>query len=705
MKRLIINGLCIIFPIIFLLGCFTIISSTPIGKNSAKTLSVDVTENNILSEFLSNYNDDIGEVKGKTYYVDAAANIGNDGLSKESALKTLDEVNALELKPGDAVLFKRNCVWNGALLINDSGTEDAPILYSSYGEGENLPCINGNGIATSAIYGYDISYVTIQNFEVTNKNTTSESPYLRGIFIVGSTTDIEGIRIRNCYVHDVESNVERPAEGHDDYGKEDEHWTGGIVVRAGVYGNTSHILNDVIVEKNLVVRCDLVGITVGGKSSKGPKCLNVKVLNNYVKESYGDGIIVFTCDGALIEGNVSDHNGACNLPSSWFAGIWIIWSDNCIIQYNEAFGQGISGDAQGFDVDGTCTNTLVQYNYSHDNYGGFLLLMDHDNGHVTVRYNISVNDGREFIRIGMHANSVRYINADIYNNTFYTSTHLDHLIAVATNAEVDRVYANVRNNIFFYNGGGSVDVFSTPGQSKKFNFENNCYYGVNESTMPLIEPGRIIANPMFRSVGTEENGMENVGAYMLLKDSPCLDSGMDIYNNGGIDYFGNKLKDRVNIGAYDGEAVKKAKTDNIALGQSPQMSTVEGLKMLNATKRALITNGDKEEKVSTKPTDDKNTEEWFEVDLGDTYDISRVVIYAGNENYLFPSDFTISVYDGEKWKKVVSKKNYKVKDSSVGQEFKFKTLQGSKLRIDVTKLKENEDGKYAVALAEIEIYQ
>ncbi|MGN0281800.1 MAG: right-handed parallel beta-helix repeat-containing protein, partial [Prevotella sp.] len=59
-------------------------------------------------------------------------------------------------------------------------------------------------------------------------------------------------------------------------------------------------------------------------------------------------------------------------------------------------------DAQGYDCDYNCRNTLIQYNYSHDNYGGMVLICDSGNernysignkGSI-VRYNISIGDGQ-----------------------------------------------------------------------------------------------------------------------------------------------------------------------------------------------------------------------------------------------------------------------------------------------------------------------
>lgn len=72
---------------------------------------------------------------GRTFYIDSTAgNDGNNGLAPDQAWKSLDRVNAADLKPGDTVQFKRGGMWRGSL-IPVSGTEDAPVTYTSYGDG------------------------------------------------------------------------------------------------------------------------------------------------------------------------------------------------------------------------------------------------------------------------------------------------------------------------------------------------------------------------------------------------------------------------------------------------------------------------------------------------------------------------------------------------------------------------------------------
>ena len=157
-----ISAVCVL---LFIGGGFLILH----GMNSTKDVIVAT--------------DETVDVKGTVYYVDAEAKREDyPGTSPNQPLKTLGQVNQLSLQPGDAVLFKKDCRWVGALTIQDSGTKEAPILYGMYGEGENKPCIDGAGAVNAAISGEDISFVEIRNLEVTNAGDTRT--YHRGISIV-----------------------------------------------------------------------------------------------------------------------------------------------------------------------------------------------------------------------------------------------------------------------------------------------------------------------------------------------------------------------------------------------------------------------------------------------------------------------------------------------------------------------------------------
>lgn len=661
---------------------------------------------------------DIPKTTGVTYYVDAAAEEGNSGLSPKKALKTLEEVNQLKLEPGDQVLFKRGCKWNGGLLIGYSGTKEEPISYDVYGEGSQAPILDAGGMVTATIRGEDVSFINIRNLEI--MNTCDGEMGLRGISITAIKQDVEGIRITNNYVHDVESaNVSYVKRGGYNVGHayQDYHWNGGIVVRAGGYAvrNEEHkILKDILVENNLVERTYVEGIIVGSLKD-WEKSRDIVVRNNEVYDCGGEGVSVFASDGVLIEGNICGGNGRIGeeVYDHNFVGIMVIYTENAIIQYNEVYNQTpCVDDGQAFDADDSCKNIVIQYNYSHDNSNGFLLLFNYNyNGHSIVRYNISQNDNGPFVTVACKdSNNPMVATSEIYNNTCFTNRPITEMIEIAPNkdmkeAQSKRLVLEIENNIFCSVGVKNLGVLNNETYYDYMEFNNNCWFGFSERTLPANEEGQIVGDPKLTYAGSAEKGFDSVFGYKLLKDSPCLNAGKDIYNNGGLDFYGSEIGATVNIGAYMGEAAKLPKGINIALNQTTDMSSMQAIAMLKKTELSKLVDGNVDSNVSTKLASDSNEEAWYEVELNDEYDLTKVVLKTGEDTSLFPKDFVIEIWNGTEWKQVVEKDDYKIPESNAALEFKFKETTGTKVRIRVTEMHESADGKYAAELSEIEVYQ
>ncbi|MGN0847077.1 MAG: hypothetical protein ACI4RA_06810 [Kiritimatiellia bacterium] len=71
----------------------------------------------------------------ETWFVDSVrGDDGAAGTSEAAAVRSLDRVNALDVKPGDRVLFRRGGLWRGGL-VPKSGEPGRPVVYSSYGTG------------------------------------------------------------------------------------------------------------------------------------------------------------------------------------------------------------------------------------------------------------------------------------------------------------------------------------------------------------------------------------------------------------------------------------------------------------------------------------------------------------------------------------------------------------------------------------------
>lgn len=83
--------------------------------------------------------EELYEIKGTKYYVSNNGCDCNDGLSPETAKRTLDGAEDLPLKEGDALLFERGSTFRIIHQFNTVGG----VIYGSYGEGEK-PKIYGS---------------------------------------------------------------------------------------------------------------------------------------------------------------------------------------------------------------------------------------------------------------------------------------------------------------------------------------------------------------------------------------------------------------------------------------------------------------------------------------------------------------------------------------------------------------------------------
>jgi hypothetical protein len=98
----------------------------------------------------------------RTYYVDCSAGSDlNAGTAKTLAWQSLGRASSAALVPGDQLLLRRGCTWQGPLEAGWSGTAVAPITIDAYGHGK-LPLIENapNDVLLSG------SYLTVSNVDV-----------------------------------------------------------------------------------------------------------------------------------------------------------------------------------------------------------------------------------------------------------------------------------------------------------------------------------------------------------------------------------------------------------------------------------------------------------------------------------------------------------------------------------------------------------
>lgn len=494
-----------------------------------------------------------------TYYVDAVA--GNDsaaGTSAATAWRSLAKVNGTTFTAGDRIQFKRGQTWTGQLHPLGSGTAAAPITIGVYGSGTARPKIDGSTVAGglgagAAVLLSNQQFWTITGLEVVNDSgvdnfgSSTVNGQSRYGILVDNTSDgvLAGITISDNYVHNV--------NGCFHCADIDAHGNGGILVLARDPGADPYVASnesyrDVRITGNTVEDVGRTGIGFFDLSyfvadwhwvEIAPLSTGVFVHGNTTRRTDSDGIVVFGTEGALMQYNVVRDAGMRTIVGSDIApsaGLWPTRAMNTIVQYNEVSGTRTNGtDGQGFDVDLAARGTVVQYNYSHDNEGGFLLMMGGTpSSDTVVRHNLSVNDGWGGVKgIFTFSYGVQE-NTQIYNNTVVipSGSPAKPMFCDGCDGTTPGTWS-FRNNIVHNLGSGDYLYPNVAGAV----FDYNVFSGNHPAGEPT-DAHKLTSSPQFVALpGSAPNGIGSVSGYQIASTSPAKGSGTVIAGNGGIDYF------------------------------------------------------------------------------------------------------------------------------------------------------------------------
>ncbi|WP_157202470.1 hypothetical protein [Marinilabilia salmonicolor] len=513
------------------------------------------------------------------FYIDAEmGDDSNDGMSESSPWKTLRNINEYHFTPGTNLLFKRDQEWEGDIYFTSSGTEREPIVIGAYGKGAR-PRINGNGVIAT-VFLENCEYITLRDLEITNYDRSDEDGKLlskweeenifvwfnvenpdqyisnnsRRMGIYYLATDIgriDEVNFLNLEVHGVNGAINQK--------EEETKNNGGIFIEiAG--DKVPTYFDDLLVEDCYIHDVDRTGLSNRSSWSKRSldsienwtPSVNYVVRKNVFERAGANALIVRVARKPLIEHNVFFQNGLKASGNAAFS----FNTDSALWQYNEAsFTKKNKNDedAGGIDSDYMSKNTIIQYNYLHDNdfgmlvtggpsyYGGF-------NDTTIIRYNIfereglaNQDDGCYFaLKIAGLAN-----HTFIYNNVFYLSPEQSDVKMV-----YHKDWGGYATNTYFFNNISFLegDRHSLAlGESKKNHFCNNLYFGNSTIDWPEDKQG-IFKNPLFLKPGTGPEG------YRVDENSPVQDAGMNLQLPGipDTDFFGNQLPEdsRIDIGVH-----------------------------------------------------------------------------------------------------------------------------------------------------------
>ena len=599
------------------------------------TVTVKVTYNGEAKE--ASYK--VAQAESNVYYVDSTnGSDDNDGLTPETAIGSIDKLNTLTFAPGDEILFKKGETFVGCFKPMGSGTEGAPIKIGVYGEGDERPVLqpgeewtvshvmSANAIVNNAKVNYVLQFYNVEYWEVSGLeiyDPDSEAYLTKGSgkYIGNSANDVyrSGITIQaedigtleHFYIDDV------IIHGFHGPGTNIGKTSGGITMNVITNAQRNRSLSvPTQINDIRITNCEIYDVGRTGINFLTPWSFRTEekwgpfnygtrgydylpyedfyLGNNYIHDVDGDGTIVDNCSNAVVEYNLVTR--CCIRPATEGGGAAVglfNWnSDDTYFQFNEVYdiwdgsGATASNDSQGIEIDALNDRTWVQYNYVHDNTGGFMMLCNVGDNYRSfdgiIRYNISQNDYTHPRQGLFDIYSANY-GTQCYNNTFYfTDRVLNSAGEIFLFSSVG-AYETMKfyNNIFYYDG-------ETPAAANKFgdgaiDWQSNIFYGF--TNLPVNDnPGapNIAADPMLVNIGAGGTGkypgdMVDLSCYYTIEGSPAIDAGVPVEDNGGRDYFGNPLTAIPDIGAYESESIAlKVVSSEYAVDQEAMTVTISG---------------------------------------------------------------------------------------------------------------------------------
>ncbi|TGE08500.1 right-handed parallel beta-helix repeat-containing protein [Hymenobacter fodinae] len=543
-----------------------------------------------------------------TYFVSPSGNDSYDGTSVQTAWQSINRVNQAVLQPGDKVLFEGAQTFSGTIDANERGTPEKPIVYSSYGK---ETAIISSGIQQGFI-AFNTDAIEIRRLKFMGAGRDSNQA--AGVFFYREENTPTTTPFRHILIDSLE------VSGYQSYGIVVGSHSAAVSFWGFAYGYDDVRITNTITHDNGDTGIFSYGATLHAHHNwyvANCKSYNNSGLYSVTDRNTGSGIVLANVDSGVIEECEAYNNGWLSKHSyTGPAGIWAYACNDLIIQKCESH-HNHSGtiDGGGFDLDGGCTNSMLQYNYSHDNDGPGLMLAQYNGAPVamenlTIRYNISENDARKYgssILLWSSGAGGGIRGANIYHNSVYLAPSTSYSPVAVYVASPSITETALRNNVFQTTGGVPMLLDQGGGVT----FQGNCYWGSGSptswrqwsSTFSSLEEWRantgaerlngansgLYTDPKFISPGVGGTNPWGVGSslsswkpYQLQATSPLLGAGLDLQTLFGLtlgahDLYGFALPPAgapVNIGAQGGGASNPLPVELIRFQAKPAANKV-----------------------------------------------------------------------------------------------------------------------------------
>ena len=450
-----------------------------------------------------------------TYYVNSeVGSDANTGKSKSKPWKTIWKVNQQVFKPGDKILFAAGTSYEGKLVPKGSGEEGKSIQIDRYGKGAN-PAIHGNGYNEYTLLLYNVEYWEVRNLEITNQGKARKAKR-RGVIVRAEDFgDCHHIVLEGLEIHNVNGLLEKKKGG------------GSAILWENKGKKVKTRFIDLQILNNYIHHCDRNAMNSRGyvKRTEWHPSLGVVIRGNLIENVPGDGIVPIGCDGALIEYNVIRKGLDIMAVGDAAAGIWPWSSDNTLIQFNEVSDHRAKWDGQSFDSDFNCIGTTFQYNYSFDNWGGFMLICNngktlgqpHNIGtkETNIHYNLSVNDGLRPYK----AHNKRFFSPIFHITGPVENTSIHHNIIIIP----EKPIAEIENTLLEFGDWGNSYPISTIFSNNIVRNEQAASILKKNKATGLVQNSNDIQTDFNYEERNPEKILEQLKKDSLLKDNKDFD--------------------------------------------------------------------------------------------------------------------------------------------------------------------------------------
>src|SRR5688572_17154137 len=138
------------------------------------------------------------QAQHRNYYLAANGKDANDGLSPQTAWRTIQRMNKQQFKPGDSILLEGGSVFDGTIKLtsDDNGTPGNYVTISSYGIGKAII----NARKRDGLLAVNTSYLQLVSLIFTGSGVSSNKGSGIHFYANDRLNAPSDIIITDCYV-------------------------------------------------------------------------------------------------------------------------------------------------------------------------------------------------------------------------------------------------------------------------------------------------------------------------------------------------------------------------------------------------------------------------------------------------------------------------------------------------------------------------